>query len=415
MKILNFGSCNIDYVYSMDHIVRPGETEATESLEIFPGGKGLNQSIALARAGAEVYHAGCVGEDGEMLREVLAESGVDVSFLRATEGKNGHAIIQVSKKGENSIFLYPGSNSKISEDFVDEVLGNFSEGDIILLQNEINDVERIVEKAYEKKLKIVLNPSPFNEFINKIDGKMLWCVILNEVEAKLFSGSDEPEMCLSCLLEKYPDLRIMLTLGVNGCVYRDKHETLFHPAFSVKAVDTTAAGDTFTGYFLAALARDISCAEAIRVASAASALAVSKMGAAPSIPCENEVIKALEYLKPGDCNKSSTVTIGDKIEEYIDSHLSDVTLSSLASALGYSTVYCGDLVKRKVGKPFSTYVQERRCAVAANLLRETETPIEDIIDRVGYKNQSFFRENFKKIYGKTPREYRKNKRGAKND
>lgn len=107
MKILNFGSCNIDYVYSMDHIVAPGETQTTHKMEIFPGGKGLNQSIAAARAGAKTYHAGCVGNDGEMLTDILSASGVNTDCLQKVDAKNGHAIIQVSSRGENSIFLIP--------------------------------------------------------------------------------------------------------------------------------------------------------------------------------------------------------------------------------------------------------------------------------------------------------------------
>ena len=117
MKILNFGSCNIDYVYSLDHIVKVGETETTYKMNIFPGGKGLNQSIAAAKAGITIYHAGCVGEDGDMLTSLMAESGVDTAFVKKTSGKNGHAIIQVSAKGENSIFLFPGSNEKVSIEF----------------------------------------------------------------------------------------------------------------------------------------------------------------------------------------------------------------------------------------------------------------------------------------------------------
>ena len=134
MKILNFGSCNIDYVYSLDHIVRVGETETTNKLEIFPGGKGLNQSIAASKAGVKVYHAGCVGYDGNLLTDILSENGIDISYLRKTPEKIGHAVIQVSNKGENSIFLYPGSNEMVSEDYIDDVLENFDSGDIILLQ-----------------------------------------------------------------------------------------------------------------------------------------------------------------------------------------------------------------------------------------------------------------------------------------
>ena len=135
MRILNFGSCNLDFVYTLDHIVRPGETETTYDFKIFPGGKGLNQSIALARAGAKVYHAGCIGNDGEMLSDILSGSGVDITYLEKADIKNGHAVIQVSAKGENSIFLYPGSNEKITKAMIDEVLENFEAEDIIILQN----------------------------------------------------------------------------------------------------------------------------------------------------------------------------------------------------------------------------------------------------------------------------------------
>ena len=107
MKIINFGSCNIDYVYSLDHIVKEGETESTDCLETFPGGKGLNQSIAVAKAGSVVYHAGFVGFDGAFLKDILSDSVVNVNFLQKINAKNGHAIIQVSAKGDNSIFIYP--------------------------------------------------------------------------------------------------------------------------------------------------------------------------------------------------------------------------------------------------------------------------------------------------------------------
>ena len=150
MKILNFGSCNIDYVYSIDHIVRVGETQSTNRLDIFPGGKGLNQSIAIARAGAKVYHAGCVGYDGDMLTELLSDSGVDISYVRTTDIKNGHAIIQVDSNGNNSIFLYGGSNDMVTEEYIDSVLEHFEAGDILLLQNEISNVEYIIKKASKK-------------------------------------------------------------------------------------------------------------------------------------------------------------------------------------------------------------------------------------------------------------------------
>lgn len=290
MKILNMGSCNIDYVYSLDHIVAPGETETSHALNLYPGGKGLNQSIALARAGARVYHAGFVGNDGQMLLDVLKESGVDVSFMDTVDCKNGHAVIQVSAKGENSIFLYEGSNGCITTEYVDRVLRNFGEGDIILLQNEINNVSYIIEQAYRKGMCIVFNPSPYNEKIREIECNMLTYLILNEVEAECFSGSADPAESLRFFQKQYPNLKVMLTLGKNGCVYQDVSGAYHQPIYPVKAVDTTAAGDTFTGYFVAGIAKGIPYPEILKISSAAAALSVSKSGAAPSIPKRSEVI-----------------------------------------------------------------------------------------------------------------------------
>jgi len=294
MKILNFGSCNIDYVYSLDHIVSPGETETTYKLETFPGGKGLNQSIAVSRAGVKVYHAGCIGEDGEMLEEIMKKSGVDTTYLKKAPKKNGHAVIQVTKQGENSIFLYPGSNEMVTKDYIDFVLADFNEGDIIFLQNEISNIEYIVEKAHQKGMCIILNPSPFNDKINKIDFNMLSYVILNEVEMKEVSDTDSVEEGLDSMSKKYPNLKIMLTLGRRGCIYKDSEKEVNQDIFPVEVVDTTAAGDTFTGYFIAGISMGDDIAEVLKTAAMASAIAVSRKGAAPSIPKRCEVLETLK-------------------------------------------------------------------------------------------------------------------------
>ncbi|MBR5538479.1 MAG: ribokinase [Clostridia bacterium] len=297
MRILNFGSCNIDYVYSVEHSAMPGETVSSSSLNLFAGGKGLNQSIAAAKAGAAVYHAGNIGADGKMLREILRESGVDDTYLKDTDAKNGHAIIQVSASGENCIVLYPGSNFMLTEEYIDSVLDSFSAGDILLLQNETNLVGYIVDGAFERGMQVVLNPSPFNDALKAIDFSKLSYIILNEVEASAFTGCEKAEDSLSYVKKHYPLLKVMLTLGKNGCIYTDSDSYLTQSVFRVKAVDTTAAGDTFTGYFLAAVADGKPYSDAIRMASAASAIAVSRNGAAPSIPYKNEVE---EFLKNYD-------------------------------------------------------------------------------------------------------------------
>lgn len=294
MKILNFGSANIDYVYSLDHIVKPGETQTSNTLEIFAGGKGLNQSVAVAKGGAEIYHAGCIGDNGEFLKTLLEENGVNTSYIKKVEGSNGHAIIQVTKQGENSIFLYPGSNEILTKEYVDGVLKDFGTGDIVILQNEVNLVDYIVEKAYEKGAKIILNPSPYNQKIKNINFGKLAYIILNEVEAEDITGSKNPENILEFLKENYPNLSVVLTLGARGSMFLSGETKIFQPAYKVEIVDTTAAGDTFTGFFIAGLAKNEKIEKIMQISACAAAIAVSKKGAAPSIPQLDEVLKMLE-------------------------------------------------------------------------------------------------------------------------
>lgn len=410
MKILNFGSCNIDYVYSLDHIVGIGETETTYKLETFPGGKGLNQSIAVAKAGVKICHAGCVGCDSNMLIDILSENGIDISYLSKTHEKTGHAIIQVSSEGENSIFLYPGSNEMITKNYIDLVLENFGRDDIILLQNEISNVDYIVEKAYQKQMCIILNPSPFNEKLDKIDFNKLAYIILNEVEAKAISGCDIPEESLTYIKNKYPNLKVMLTLGSNGCIYTDSLCEFYQPAFKVNTVDTTAAGDTFTGYFVAELSRGTDYQKILKIASAASAIAVSRKGAAPSIPDKCEVLSSLERLKENKSNSKSDI-IRKQIDSYIEKNIKTANLEELSAILGYSAVYAGSLVKKLTGKSFTKAVQTKRCSIAAEKLLNTDLSVEKIIADLGYENESFFRKTFKEKYGKNPLDYRK--RGVK--
>ncbi len=297
IKILNFGSCNIDYVYSLPYIIRKGETLNSDKMDVFAGGKGLNQSIALARAGAVVFHAGCIGNNGEMLAQLLLENGVDITNIKRVNCANGHAIIQVSRDGENSIFLYAGSNSMITTEQIENTLESFGADDIILLQNEINCLDEIVERAYEKGMCIILNPSPINEKIADIDFNKITYLILNEVEAGDISGCDETNGILDFFRERYPELKVMLTLGKKGCVYADAESRIYHPIFETEVCDTTAAGDTFTGYFVAGISNGHSIEDTLRTASCASALAVSCHGAAPSIPNAQEVSRALETMK----------------------------------------------------------------------------------------------------------------------
>lgn len=408
MKILNFGSCNIDYVYSIDHIVRVGETLSTCKLETFEGGKGLNQSIAISRAGAKVYHAGCIGEDGKMLTNLLEKSGVDLSYIKPVEGKNGHAIIQVSNKGENSIFLYGGSNEMVTEEFVDSVLADFSEADIILLQNEISSVPYIIDRAFEKKMCIVFNPSPFTDEIKNLDIGKLSYVLLNEVEAAEFSGCNDPEASLSYFEKNYPSLKVVLTLGSKGCIYLDNGKRYRQYAFKTDVIDTTAAGDTFTGYFVAGINAGLDTEYNIKLASAAAAITVSRMGAAPSIPQKEEVISKLSSFKSSNSDSKSEL-LRKQIIDYIENNAKDASLAELASLLNYSTNYTGNIIKKLTGKSFTALLQDIRCDKAAFYLLYTDMSVCEVISAVGYENGSFFRAIFKEKFGDTPLQYKQKK------
>ena len=295
MKILNFGSLNLDYVYRVDHFAGPGETLSALSREVKPGGKGLNQSIALARAGARVFHAGCLGKGGEMLRELLEKDGVDTSLLRPVEEMQGHTVIQVDPEGENSILLYGGSNRCVTEEQADETLAAFGPGDWLLLQNEINMNGRIVDRAYERGMRIVLNPSPYDERLAEVNFAKLSWVLVNEVEAEQMTGTQDPEKAWEIMHRRWPDLSAVITLGSRGSVAFAREgngtETARQEAVKVQAVDTTAAGDTYTGYFIAGLAAGKPLRECMAQASLAAAVSVTRPGAADSIPRADELEK----------------------------------------------------------------------------------------------------------------------------
>lgn len=292
MKVLCFGSLNIDYTYRVGHFVRPGETLSADSMQVFPGGKGLNQSLALAKAGAQVYHAGAVGEDGLFLLALLKEHGVDTSLTDVRgDVRTGNAIIQNDREGDNCIILFGGANQAITREQVDRTLLSFGPGDYLLLQNEINETAYIMERAAEKGMTIVLNPSPMNEKIHALPLEKVSIFLLNEVEASQLTGlpAENGDMLIRALKARFPDSAVLLTLGSAGSAYAKGDTFIRQKAFPVHAVDTTAAGDTFTGYFLGSLLEGKSIGEAMERASKASAIAVTRPGAAPSIPTPEEV------------------------------------------------------------------------------------------------------------------------------
>jgi len=293
MPILNFGSLNIDHVYRVDNFVLPGETKHTKSYTIHSGGKGLNQSIAAARAGSQVFHAGVAGRDGGFLVEMLQEAGVDTSLMQTSAEVSGHAIIQVADSGQNCILLYGGTNQMLTEDYVDHTLDAFGSEGFVLLQNETNLVRKIIEKAAAKGLKVALNAAPYSEDVNTYPIDQLDWLIVNEVEGAGIIGGAVDENLLQRLAERFPRAGILLTLGSRGaqCVQNGHYASI--GSCKVQAVDTTAAGDTFSGYFLFGVMQGFSFAETLRLATVASALCVQRPGAANSIPTRAEVEQVL--------------------------------------------------------------------------------------------------------------------------
>lgn len=289
MRIFSLGSLNIDYVYQVSHFVRPGETLASRQRQVFPGGKGLNQSVALARAGAQVVHGAVLGADGGFLRQVMEDAGVDVARLRQGEGPSGHAIIQVDEKGQNCILLFAGTNHQLTEDYLREFLADARPGDLLLMQNETNGIAQAFRMAKEKGMGIAFNPSPFTEQILSLPLELVDLWFCNEIEGAALCGVEDPEEIAERFRKQFPQAALVLTLGSEGSLYRDAGGLFRQARFAVEAVDTTAAGDTFTGFFLAAIAQGMTVQTALRRAAYAAALAVSRPGASVSIPTKEEI------------------------------------------------------------------------------------------------------------------------------
>lgn len=286
MKVLNFGSLNYDHVYEMDHFTEPKETQSSLSYIRNFGGKGLNQSIALAKAGMDVYHAGKVGSDGQDFIDYLEKYNVKTDYLKKDNNEaTGHAIIEICK-GQNRIILHGGANQSIDEKQVDDVLSHFEQGDVLLVQNEISSMAYLIEKAHEKGMVIAFNTAPMNEKVFTYPLDLVDIFIVNEIEGAGLAGlqSNDNEEIIQGLKEKYPDKKIVLTLGENGSCYIEGERVVHQDIYKVEAIDTTAAGDTFTGFFLASYLKDKDVVKALDLAARASSITVQGKGAAQSIP-----------------------------------------------------------------------------------------------------------------------------------
>lgn len=297
MKILNIGSLNLDMTYMVSKIATPGETIESKKLYTTIGGKGLNQSIALSRARAEVYHMGLIGEDGERLRQYLNQNKVDITWVEYVKERTGHAVIQVDETGENCILLYHGANFSFTKTKLDAALSAFKHG-ILVLQNEINEMAYIIEKAYEYGMYIVLNPSPITKELEACDLTKIQMFILNEKEAYALTGQNKMEDVIAGCRKKYPQAQFVMTCGKNGSLYFDQNQQYRQAAYSVDAIDTTGAGDTFLGYFVSTYVMTENIEKSLRYASIAAALSVTRIGAAQSIPTLEDVERFESEQKP---------------------------------------------------------------------------------------------------------------------
>ena len=295
-KIVVIGSSNTDLITKVKKFPAPGETIIGKEYLQAMGGKGANQAIAAHRLGGEVQFITSLGNDtnGKLALAYYKREGLNVSSSLIVDGvASGTAIIMVDEHGENSIVITPGANNKLSATYLSTIETIIKEFDILVLQMEIpyETVKEACALAKKNQTQVILNFAP----ATSIDNELLCNVdilVVNETEAEKISGEKIENVgkdeVVNIILEKGVDT-VVLTLGKNGCFFKNREGKLYFRAFEVDPVDTTAAGDTFCGALATEIARGNSWENALIFASAAAANCITKMGAQPSIPNENEV------------------------------------------------------------------------------------------------------------------------------
>ncbi|MEU5846930.1 ribokinase [Saccharopolyspora shandongensis] len=285
-----FGSCNMDLVAYVGTAPKRGETVLGREFHTVPGGKGANQAIAAAKAGAAVRMIGAVGEDefGAQIRDTLRKSTVDVTGVRTVPGRSGTAHIVVDDEGGNSIVVVPGANGTVDglADGDEELIAG-SRSLLLQLEIPLPGVAAAAAAGRRNGVRVVLTPAPAvplpAEVLSNVD-----LLVPNEHEAAILAGDDDPHRALAALLELVPE--VLITLGARGSLYGNRDGARVEaPSFPVDAVDTTAAGDTFVGVLSAALGEGAEMPEALRLASAGAAVSVQRNGASSSMPTRQEI------------------------------------------------------------------------------------------------------------------------------
>lgn len=285
MTIFNLGSINADHVYRVPHLPGAGETLAAHSLQTGLGGKGANMSVAAARAGSHVAHIGAVGPDGLWARDRLLEYGVDTRHIAQLDTPTGHAIINVDDAGENAITLFSGANQAVPENVIDAALSAGASVDILVMQNETNAQGHAAETGSKQGFRVCYAAAPFDAMAVTAVLPYLDFLILNEIEA------DQLTSALGVEIDALNVADIVVTLGSKGARWINANAGIdqHFDAHKVMPVDTTGAGDTFTGYVLSGLDRGLTMGQSISLAMRAAALMVTRMGTADVIPDLKEV------------------------------------------------------------------------------------------------------------------------------
>lgn len=281
MTIWNLGSINIDHIYQLATLPKPGETLSAKTLGYGLGGKGANQSVAAARAGARTVHLGAMGPGDDWVLDRLRDAGIDTSHIRRLPDQpTGHAIILVDAEAENAIIIYAGANRALN--FGDATWSAMQPGDLLLLQNETNQQVEAAQAARERGLRTIVSAAPFDSAAVRVLLPHTSILALNEGEAAQLAAE---------IGEDLPIDGLLVTRGAKGAQYRDLTTGAVHdqPAFPVTPVDTTGAGDCFAGYFAAGLDAGLPIPEALRRASAAAAIKVTRPGAGDAVPLASEV------------------------------------------------------------------------------------------------------------------------------
>lgn len=289
MKIYNLGSLNIEHVYQVDNSEVAGAHLISKDYHRAPGGKGFYQSLAISRAGAQVAHVGFTGPEGRFIKKTLERNGVDTTHVYQVDHHTGQTFIQTTEQGVKNKVRYHGANFSFESNFLATIFDTVQQGDLLLIQNEINDIPRILEQAHSAKIDVTFHPSPFSEAILTYPLELVNTLIFSLTTGEKLTQKSDPAQIMQALLTKYPNMSLILTLGAQGAWYMDKTQKIKVPADPVHAIDEKQAGNTFVGYYLAHKLQGHPIESCLKMACRASALCVTRQGKSATIPYLAEI------------------------------------------------------------------------------------------------------------------------------